>query len=478
MTWKLLKRRPDNPDNKDKKKKIQTIFRIVIGLSMIVTVALIIRLYPLFNTPETIRSGFGPYGDTNFYHRTAYNLYKGNGFSATYYDRAYGFNGKSENLTFEPTAIRGPVYSFFICTIYKLIGNEKDMESPNNWHKNLDKVRFVQCIMDAFICLFVFFIVRLIYPLSVFPAFLASILYCFCFYNIYFARALLSESTTTFILTCFVFFSLLSLKSTKKLWWLITGIFLGLVILSRFEYSLFVPVLAVYIYIVNRKFPAAALQKCILLIVGTVIIISPWTLRNYFVLKKFIPVSAGSLGYNLWLGTFETNKTWSRWGDFPNETFYSEQEKSMIKSLDETFNSQLQQGSMKIIDTDRIFMKMAFDRILNHPFKCFKNWLTKIPRLWYQFYIQMYIYKEPSGIYFIFYFLFALYALFSANRVNRIFMLPIVFLFIYLTLVFLPLHVESRFGVALMPSIICLTAIGIWKVFHNFLLAKFVKKTI
>ena len=471
-----LTRKSYKPKNDNTERKSRNISCIIISIFAIFAVALIIRLNPIIRTPEMIRSGFGPFGDTHFYHRTAYNLYKGNGFSATYDDRAYGLSRENENLTFEPTAIRGPVYTFFISTIYKLLGNEKDMESPIKWRKNLDKVRIVQCIMDASICFFVFFIVRLICPSSLFPAFLASILYCFCFYSIFFARALLSESITTFILTCLVFFCLLSLKSTRKLWWLITGVFLGLVVLSRFEYSLFVPVLTSYIYFVNRKFPAAALQKCIFLIVGTMIIVSPWTLRNYLVFKKFIPVSAGSLGYNLWQGTFETNKVWSRWSDFPDEIFYSEQEKSKIISLDKTFNSQLQQGSMKIIDTDRIFMRMAFDRILNHPLKCFKNWLTKIPRLWYQFYIQMYTYKEPSGIYFIFYFLFALYALFSADRENGILILPIVLLFIYLTLVFLPLHVEPRFGVALMPAIICLTAIGTWKVFHNFLLAKFVKK--
>ncbi len=213
----------------------------------------------------------------------------------------------------------------------------------------------------------------------------------------------------------------------------------------------------------NRKFPAIAIKKCIVFIAGTIVIISPWTLRNYLVFNQFVPVSTGTLGYNLWQGTFETNKIWSRWGEFPDEIFYSDKEKSKVISLDKTFNNQLMAGSMKIRDTDKIFLKMAIGGILNNPLQCFKNWLTKIPRLWYQFYIQMYIYKEPSGNYFIFYFLFALYAFFSANSEKRILMLPIALLFIYLTVIFLPLHVEPRYGVALMPAIISLTAIGIWK---------------
>jgi hypothetical protein len=132
---------------------------------------------------------------------------------------------------------------------------------------------------------------------------------------------------------------------------------------------------------------------------------------------------------------------------------------------------------MKIIDTDKKFMEMAIDRIIKDPVKCFKNWLTKIPRLWYQFYIQMYIYKEPSGNYFIFYFLFALYALFRGNKEERILMLPTLLLFIYLTIIFLPLHIEPRYGVALMPAIICLTAIGLWKVTCDILHRTVIRKT-
>ncbi len=229
MSRKLL-RRPDSPDDADKKRNVKTVF-VIIWLCTIFTVALVIRLQPVLSTPEKIRSGFGPYGDTYFYHRTAYNLYKGNGFSATDDGRAYGLVPTEQNLAFEPTAIRGPVYSFFICIVYKLLCNQKDMESADNWHKNLDKVRIVQCIIDASVCLLVFFIVRFIYPSSVLPAFIASALYCFCFYNIFYTRALLSESLTTFIAACLVFFYLLSLKSTGKLWWFLTGIFLGLLVL-------------------------------------------------------------------------------------------------------------------------------------------------------------------------------------------------------------------------------------------------------
>ena len=36
-------------------------------------------------------------------------------------------------------------------------------------------------------------------------------------------------------------------------------------------------------------------------------------------------------------------------------------------------------------------------------------------------------------------------------------------LFVYLNLIFLPVHIEPRYGVALMPGIIALTGIGLGK---------------
>ncbi len=459
----------------EKRGKLNNVFYITVGLFIIFSAALTIRLNPVISKPEKMRSGFGPFGDTFFYQRTAYNLYKGRGFSATYDARAFGLEPNEQRISFEPTAIRGPVYPFFMCSIYRLFCNKKDIESGVNWPQSFVKIKIIQCIMDALVCILIFFIVRTIYSSSLLPAFIASILYCFCFYNIFYTSALLSESLTTFIAACFVLFFLLGMKNKGLFWWLPAGIFMGLLALSRFEYSLFIFIAAAFVFLVNRKLPKIALTKCFIFIFGAIIIISPWTIRNYIVFKKFIPVSGGSLGYGLWQGTFETNKIWTHWSNFPDEIFSSEEEKSKIISLDKTFNQQLANGSMKIFDTDRIFMRMAVDKILKEPVKCFINWLTKIPRLWYQFYIQMYAYKEPSGIYFIFYFLFALYAFIFSKKEERIFLMPIIFLFIYLTLIFLPIHVEPRYGVAIMPAIICLSGIGIWKFLNDIVYAKFIK---
>ena len=54
-----------------------------VALSVILSLGLWIRLHPIVSNPEEYRRGLGPFGDTQLYHRIAYNLYQGHGFSGT-----------------------------------------------------------------------------------------------------------------------------------------------------------------------------------------------------------------------------------------------------------------------------------------------------------------------------------------------------------------------------------------------------------
>jgi len=433
-------------------------------LAIIFITALIIRLYPAIETPETFRDGFGPYGDTFLYHRAAYNLYKGNGFSGTDDGRAFGLKGEETKLEYEPAITRGPVYPFFISMVYRILGSKKDMESIQGWHKNLDKVRIVQCILDAMVCILIFLMARAIYTKPFLPALIASLLYCFSFYNIYYTRALLSECVTTFLLSASLLFCILGLRHDKAYLWALAGALFGLVILSRTEYILFPLILMLYMICIDRQHILSAIKKFLIFLIAAMIVVMPWTARNYFIFKKPIPVAVGGVGYNLFLGTFEANKNWRDWNEMPDNVFDSREEKAVAQSLYSSFQRSMDAGSIKAKEFDDVLMGLAFERIRKHPVECFKNWVIKIPRLWYQFYIPMYRYKEASGNFFIFYFILTLFALWKSAREEKILIAPICLLFVYLTFIFLPLHIEPRYGVSLMPGIICLAAIGIWKI--------------
>ena len=164
----------------------------IAGLSLIFVAALTIRLYPILETPERVKAGFGPFGDSGLYHRIAYNLCKGNGFSGIDNGSADGLPRPSQSIVYEPAITRGPVYPAFLASIHRYLGNAAAMESIKRWHVNWNRVRIVQSILDAMICLLPFGAVRVLYPDHYLPAFLAAALYGVSFYNIFYTRALLS----------------------------------------------------------------------------------------------------------------------------------------------------------------------------------------------------------------------------------------------------------------------------------------------
>jgi 4-amino-4-deoxy-L-arabinose transferase-like glycosyltransferase len=436
---------------------------VFILLAVIFVAALIVRLTPVIKTPETLKWGFGPYSDSYMYLVPACNLYKGHGFSRTDDGWPLGNGVKEITTKYEPLLTRGPVYPFFIATVYKFFGNEKDMGSYKTWHKNLDKVRVVQCLLDALVCILVFFISYAISNGSFLPALISSGLYVFSFYNIYYTKALLSESVTTFLLTSSLLFCILGIRHGRSCLWGLAGALFGLVVLTKPEYLLFPAFLLLYMVLIDRQDFLKAVKKPFIFLIAAAIVVIPWTIRNYCVSKEFIPVAVSGIGWSMFLGTLETNTNWQSWS-LPTGTYDSIEEKNMAQSLHKAIADALSIGNIQAKDFDNSLMKLARKRIQEHPIECLKRWIIKIPRLWYQFYIPMYATREASGGFFIFYFICALSGLWKGTKDEKILMAPIILLFVYLTLVFLPLHVEPRYGVALMPGIICMASIGIWKI--------------
>ena len=434
-------------------------------VTMVFLIALAVNFYPILRSPVRIRHGYGYFGDSYLYLKLAYNLYEGHGFSGTDDGGALGLPHPERPPTYEPSVTRGPVYPVFLCVVYKVFGSREAMASRDTWHVNWDRVRVVQCVLNAVTCLLVFWIARVIRPESFWAALTAALIYAFCFYNVFYTRALLSESVTTFILTGFVLLGVLALKTNRVSWWLASGALFGVTMLSRAEYILFPLVFGGYIVWVYRDRGWLGIRNAILFVVAALCIVAPWTIRNYCASRRLVPVSVGVLGPCLYGGTFESEKNWKGWGVYSDEVFYLPQEKERFNALYASYDQDLMKGSMNVRDDDAAFTQLALERIRSRPLECLANWFAKAPRLWYQNYIPMYEEREAAGYWFIFYFVFALLAFGLNGNQERVLMGLVGLLFIYLNLIFLPLHIEPRFGVALMPGIIALTGIGLCKTF-------------
>jgi 4-amino-4-deoxy-L-arabinose transferase-like glycosyltransferase len=434
-------------------------------LIIIFLTALFIRLYPVIVYPNMLKEGFGQFVDTHLYHRIAYNVYKGNGFSGIDDGRAYGLGVKNPHLEYKPAIARGPGYPLFIYSVYKVLGSASDMESPKTLRRNLDKVRIVQCVLDAAVCLLVFCMGRVLYPANFWPALLSACIYCFCYYNIYYSRQLMAECVTAFLLSCSLLFSFMGLQNGKKRWWIAAGTGFGLTVLCRTEYILFIPFLSAYLCYTGRKHFSTAIKRPLILILSATFIILPWTIRNYLVFNELIIVSIPLVGINLYYGTYEHKAWWT----YPDNLFADDTvDKGKILKIFKSFSYHFRRGTIDLRKFDNMFLQIALSRIRNNPLQCFKEWIKKLPHLWHQ---NSKIYGihsgiEGSGMFFIFYFIFALCAYFLSGVEEKGLMTPVFLLFFYLNIIFFPLVVLPRYGVPLMPGLVSLVGIGIWNLLN------------
>jgi hypothetical protein len=179
---------------------------------------------------------------------------------------------------------------------------------------------------------------------------------------------------------------------------------------------------------------------------------------------KPIIVTGGGVGVMLYYGAIETKVNWRGWIDPPAAERIDARELQTARDLHAQFLDRLDRGSLAEVQAiDKAYIDLTLNRLKLRPAQTIANWVLKIPRLWYHNYIPMYRDKEASGGFFIFYFALAVFGFCYASAESRLAMAPIWLLFLYLTVIFMPLHIEPRYGVALMPAIIGLSGAGLFR---------------
>jgi 4-amino-4-deoxy-L-arabinose transferase-like glycosyltransferase len=251
-------------------------------------------------------------------------------------------------------------------------------------------------VLDALNCLAVFAIARVMCPRSYVPALLAAILCALCPYTIYYTRAILKESVATSLLTWTMLFAMLAIRDGGRVWGALAGAGFGLVALCTPQFLPFAPLLAGVIVIAHRRAARVAVRVAAVLVLAWASVIAPWTLRNYVVFGRFIPVSTGDLGYRLFLGTFESNTNWTGWNEFPDEIFATESDKQEVLAARDRFLEEVTSGSVRVTESDRFFRQLALERFRADPLGSLVLGLRRLPRLWFQFYIPMYRHRNAA----------------------------------------------------------------------------------
>jgi 4-amino-4-deoxy-L-arabinose transferase-like glycosyltransferase len=270
----------------------------------------------------------------------------------------------------------------------------------------------------------------------------------------HFTAVILSETLFTFLLTLGVFL-------WERKHYLSTGVVFGFAALARVTILPFVVLLPLLTLLKPWRAHRRAYATVMIL---SLAVASVWIVRNAIAFHRFIPVAASGYGTNLLLGSMETKQA----DDVATR-------KALLAAVDAAG------GDEKLDETefDRVRLRAAWQRIAHHP----GGWLVaraeQYPRLFIDSGSYLFgdgrtsfmtaIHQRAVGqvvvrVAFIagnvLIFVFALFGV-VAERARFVSFDHLTLFPIFLCVISLPLWIEPRYGLPMMPLIAILAAVGI-----------------
>lgn len=216
-----------------------------------------------------------PAVDARAYDNIALNILAGNGFKE---------QGSSVPILFDMSIQRaGPAYEYLLAGIYIIFGH------------HYSAVWIIQALLHTLTAYLIYKICLKIFN-SACPGALALLIFGLHPDLIENSAMLLTETWYLFTVTLVVYLFVLIYENSQS-WWLsfLLGVSLVVSIYSRPTVILFVPIIYL-LYLIRKNYLPIALS-----LVTIIVLMTPWTLRNYKIYHQFIPTTL--IGqYNIWIG--------------------------------------------------------------------------------------------------------------------------------------------------------------------------------
>jgi len=242
-----------------------------------------------------------------------------------------------------PWSYRPPLYPFFLSVIYAIFG------------QNFLLARIGQVIIASLSVVFLYFLTKEIFDKKV--AFIAGLISCFNFTLIISTGLFGSEILYIFLSLLVLIYLIRGIKYEKIVYFIISGIFLGLSALCRPTILAFIPFIFVGLFVTNRIKNFWFFS--IIMIFVSFLVIFPWTIRNYLLYKQFVLISTNG-GYMFWIGLHP-----GATGDYH---FPEDQSNPLYKLKDEVEGNKIgyNEGMNFIKKYPKEFIKLIF--IKSHQF--------------------------------------------------------------------------------------------------------------
>lgn len=402
-------------------------------LALIFIIALILRLVAVFNLPPRYQI---PLADASEYDKLAMNLLAGKGLVDT--------------VTGLPTSWRVPLYPLFLAFIYLIFGH------------SYFAARIIQSILGALLCVIIFYIGKITFnrKVGLLSAIILSCYQPFIFYAFYGGPTfLLSENLFTFLLALLVL-SLIKdfTKSFPPKGGFISGILNGLLTLTRPVAGLFPAVIFILLLFKNKYSLVLSVNKILPLLIGFILVILPWTVRNYFIHKAFIPFSTEG-GLALACGNNPYVKGDGLVPQAAIDKLLTEADKKRLSTMSE-------------IEIDKMYRKYAKEFLLKNYKKIPKIFFRKVITLW-DLYITDYDstgqVKRKYNLWYSIVFIFALFGIVRSIKFKlNINSSLLISLFLYFTIIAIITVGGQRFRYPAEPYLIIFASVGAFTIFERF----------
>jgi hypothetical protein len=249
-----------------------------------------------------------------------------------------------------PTAYMPPLYVYLVYALSNISLSE---------FITVKIILVIQCLFSGISTFFFYKILHKYFDEK--NSIIFSLIYFFYPLNFYSSTQMSSVSLQ---ITIFIFFLYYYLKSKINLNYFKLGVFAGLALLIRGEFSLLLIILIIF-RIISKSIE---IKSFFLLILIIFLVISPTLVRNYLVFDKLVLTK--SSGYNLWRG----NSEYLNINGENIETREIRQEKEKLQNKLFVENNL----NMYEIYVDKIYLDIAKKNIFNDPLKYFFHYINKV----------------------------------------------------------------------------------------------------
>lgn len=399
-----------------------------IGIILITILAFITRLYSLFLlgrhiTPEVWE-----------YDAIALNIIQQKGYSFNYLNTVY------HSYVY-------PVYPFLTALSHLITG------------KNYFVLEICHVILSAATCYFVYLIGKLIFnqKVGLLSSFLVAIHPGLVVYS-----TKLHELTLVVFLITFIFWLIISLDYRKVYNNIFISILIGIGVLTRPTFIFFLPVYFLYIWLDSKRFKSA-LKAILAATLFSILIILPWTIRNYQIHKRWIFITTNSAEH-FWRGN----------NPAASGSALTQDGQAIIEKAPGEIKEKIYK--MTEIEQYGFFYKEAFKFIYSHPGLFAKMALKKFfyfwwfspqvgllyPGLWKIVYMAYYGILFPA-------FIFGLYmSLFKKTLIiNRAAIISLSLFLVLTASLYALFYVEIRHRWAIEPLMLIFSAFGLTMLWRN-----------